>query len=140
MKLFYLFIAALLTTSVASAQSAWKLKLDKKVLLEATEENMEKNKVALTAAELRKSKLFTLNYGAAGEDAQWQRTITIYDPQDQEMKKFTGRSMSLSASALRKLLSQSSTLHIYTMAIPKDPNLAATVRVRRVHLATVQLK
>lgn len=140
MKLFYLLVAALVMTTAAGAQSAWKLKLDKKVLVDATEENMEKNKVTLTVAELRKAKLLTLNYGAAGEDPKWQRTITIYDPQDAELKQFTGRSMSLSTAALRKLFAKSPTLHIYTMAIPKDPNLAATVRVRRVHLATVQMK
>jgi hypothetical protein len=38
------------------------------------------------------------------------------------------------------LLENNNTIKIYTWALPKDPKEAARVRIRRVHLCTIELK
>ena len=130
---------ALFAGVAASAQASWKLKLDNKVLLSATEESMEKNVVKMTGLALKKAKVVTLHYGEVGESKDWQRTIMLYSPEDEALKTFKGNRFSLPAAALQKLFAQSKTIHVYTMSLPKDPKLAATVRVRRVHLCTLVL-
>lgn len=130
---------ALFAGFTAAAQSSWKLYLDKNVLLNATEENRDKNVVSLSSGSLKKAKSISLHYGEAGENKDWQRTIMLYDAQDKALRTFKGNRFSMPATALQKLLAQSKSVYVYTMSLPKDPKLAATVRVRRVHLCTLVL-
>ena len=46
----------------------------------------------------------------------------------------------LTNSAFKDLLVKYRKLKIYTVAIPSDPAKAAAVRVRRVHICTIELK
>ena len=140
MKIFYLFALSFFISAAAGAQNSWKICLDSKVLLSTSVENEEKNVVKMKAAALKKYKSFFVQYKQAEETKDWERTITIYDPEDAVLKSQKGSAFKISIAALQQLFKKSKTLEIYTWALPKDPKLAATVRVRRVHLGTLVME
>ncbi len=140
MKTFYLFALALFFNAVAGAQSTWKICLDSKVLLSTSVENDEKNVVKIKTAILKKHKSFIVRYKQAEETKDWERTITVYDTEDAVLKSLKGSQFKISVAALQLLFKKSKTLEVYTWALPKDPKLAANVRVRRVHLVTLVLE
>jgi hypothetical protein len=139
MKAFLLFLTLALSTSVMAQNDNWKVSHNGKVRLSASEEN-EKNLVEIKAAELNKKGLLSIAYKEVTPQADWQREIMIFDPSDNEFKRGKGSLLKIQNADLKKLFGKSKTLMIYTMSLPKDPNLAATVRVRRVHLCTLVLK
>ncbi len=139
MKAFLLLLTIALSTSVMAQNDSWKVTHNGKVRLSASEEN-EKNRVEIKAAELNKKGLLSVAFKEGAPQADWQREIMIFDPSDNELKRSKGSLLKLQNTDLKKLFAQSKTLMIYTIALPKDPNLAATVRVRRVHLCTLVLK
>ena len=117
----------------------WKLSHNGKIRLTASEEN-EKNRVEIRAAELNKKGLLSIAYKEGQPQPDWQRELMIYDPADNDLLRQQGSLLKISNAELKKLFGKSKTLVVYTMSLPKDPNLAATVRVRRVHLCTLVLK
>lgn len=121
-------------------QDSWKVCFDKKNLLETSEENEEKNLLKISAADLKKYKSFIISYTETEPQKGWRRTIAIYDTNDKELSKQTGNKLTLKSSTVKNLLQTSKTLKIYTVSLPTDPNLAAQIRVRRVHLCTLVLE
>jgi hypothetical protein len=122
------------------AQDNWKVSLDKKVLLNASEENEAKNVINISPADLKTKKTFVLNYKEAAPQKGWERTISIYDEKDNELKKQKGKSLTLKVSELKSLLNKFKTIKIYTTSLPTDPKIKAQIRVRRVHLCTLILQ
>jgi hypothetical protein len=139
MKAFLLLLTIALSTSVMAQSDSWKVTHNGKVRLSASEEN-EKNRIEVKAAELNKKGLLSIAFKEGTPQADWQREMMIFDPSDNELKRGKGSLLKLQNADLKKLFAKSKTLMIYTIALPKDPNLAATVRVRRVHLCTLVLK
>ena len=139
MKAVYLFVLTILFATAAQAQS-WKLKLDAKTVLSAKEESEEKNVVRLKAADLKKAKQAVLLYTDPEANKDWERTITLYDTADKVLATMKGHKFTMTTTALKKYLAQSKTIMLYTAALPKDPDVAARVRVRRVHLATITMQ
>lgn len=139
MKAFLLFLTLVIGTSVIAQNDTWKVSQNGKVRLSASEEN-EKNRVEIKAVELNKKGVLSVAFKEGTPQADWQREIMIFDPSDNELKRGKGSLLKIQNADLKKLFGKSKTLMVYTMSLPKDPNLAATVRVRRVHLCTLVLK
>jgi len=139
MKAFLLLVALAISTLVMAQNDTWKLSHNGKIRLTASEEN-EKNRVEIRAAELNKKGLLSIAYKEGQPQPDWQRELMIYDPADNDLLRQQGSLLKISNAELKKLFGKSKTLVVYTMSLPKDPNLAATVRVRRVHLCTLVLK
>lgn len=124
----------------AIAQDSWKVCLDKKILLSTSIEDAEKNVIKLFFSDLKKRKIFTVNYNEVTHQKGWERTITAYDEKDNELKKQTGKKFSLKTSELKILLDKYKTVKIYTINFPTDPKMKSQVRLRRVHLCTLALQ
>lgn len=139
MKFVFAFLLSFIGFS-AIAQDSWKVCLDKKVLLAASNEDEKKNVIMISAADLNKSKNFTLGYKESSPQKGWERTIRLYDEKDAELKKQKGKKLTLKTSELKSLLNQYRTVKIFTINSPTDPKLEARVRIRRVHLCTLILK
>lgn len=121
-------------------EASWKVQWGKKTVLKANAEDETANVVTLKRADLGKKNTFTLTYtGAANQRSGWNRSITIYNGQDSELKTVKGSILTLSAGALKALAAGQGELKIYTIAVPADPKRAAVVRVRRVHLVTIRV-
>jgi hypothetical protein len=139
MKMFFAFLLSFIGTTVI-AQDSWKVCLDKKVLLNTSTEDAEKNAIKISSAGLKKSKTFVVSYKENSPQKGWERTITVYDEKENELKKQTGKKLTLKTSELKPLLDKYKTLKIYTINFPTDPKMKAQVRLRRVHLCTLVLR
>jgi len=139
MKLLFAFLVSLAGIS-AIAQGKWKVCLDKKVLLNTSTEDAEKNLVRISSSDLKTSKTFIVSYNETSSQKGWERTITAYDEKDNELKKQTGKKFTLKTAELKTLLVKYKTIKIYTIDSPTDPKLKSQVRLRRVHLCTLVLQ
>ena len=143
MKQFILSIALLIAAFTASAQDhvepRWTFKHRDAILLTAYTESDSANVVNLSKKDLKAGKYF-FTYTGVNKDSGLVRTLTIVDPADREVYQCKEGSFTLTAKQLKKLIKDAKTLRIYTMAIPSDPAKAAIVRVRRVHLCTLQYR
>jgi hypothetical protein len=139
MKFVFAFLLSFIGLSTI-AQDRWKVCLDKKVLLNTSNEDEKKNVIIILAADLNKSKNFTLDYKESSPQKGWERTIRLYDEKDTELLKQKGKKFTLKTSELKSLLNQYRTVRIFTINSPTDPNLKARVRIRRVHLCTLILQ
>jgi hypothetical protein len=54
--------------------------------------------------------------------------------------EYAGKTMIISGKELKELFTNRKKIVLYFAAIPKDPNLAAIVRIGRVQVCTVQLQ
>lgn len=137
-------IALLLLTlslSLSSlAQDRWKLHHGGKILVQALEENEAKNKATLTTAALKKPGFLLVNFTEEEKQQGWQRYIAVYDASDNELMQKPAASLKLQNAQLRTWSKRAKKLRIYTWSLPTDPQKAALVRVRRVHLATLTIK
>ena len=124
----------------AIAQDSWKVCLDRKVLLNTSTEDAEKNVVKISSAHLKKAKTFSVNYIDGSPQKGWERTIMMFNEQDKELGKQTGKKFTLKASGLKTLLDKYRTIKLYTINSPTDPKMKAQVRLRRVHLCTLVLQ
>ena len=138
MKFVFIFLLGFVGFT-AVAQDRWKVCFDKKVVLNVSAEDEEKNIVKVSPAHL-KSKTFVVNYAAPTSQKGWERTIMLFDEKDQELKKQKGKKFSLKTSELKTLLNKYKTVKVYTINSPTDPKVKMQVRLRRVHLCTLVLE
>jgi hypothetical protein len=124
----------------AIAQDSWKVCLDKKVLLNTSTENEEKNVIKISSSDLKNAKTFVVNYTKASLQKGWERTILLFDEKDNKLRTQRGKKFTLKASGLKALLDKYKTIKVYTINAPTDPKLKAQVRLRRVHLCTLVLQ
>ena len=118
----------------APAQTSWTVQLNSKVLLTATQEDVEKNVVTLK--DLKKGSLL-VSYRET-PDKDWSRTIAVYDVNDAELYKKQERSITLPVTQLKQWAKKGTPIKVYTMLVPLNPAIA--VRLRRVHLCTINFK
>ncbi len=124
----------------ASAQTAsWKVIHNGTVKLQAKAEDA-RNMITLTKSELEKTGFLWINYSDKSTARGWKRNIVITDEKDVEIFKRSGSLCKVGNSFLRDINKKANTLKIYTWALPSDPIEAAKVRVRRVHLCTLNFK
>ena len=143
MKNIPLLLVALLSFTGSFAQEgSWKISFNKKVILAGTADQPLEGR-ALSAASIMKGKgNFTITYNMENADNSWNRTFYFNTANDKVIKQYVMKSqagtISIPISVLQQFAKKKQALHIYTMSIPKDPNLAAVVRVRRVLLSKIE--
>lgn len=127
---------------MAGAQTGWTVSYQKKVLLKNAAEDMTKNVVSIKKSTLKSTVFLQLN----PVDADTAYNITIEaEAVGEEFTglkswEYKGKAVSISGTELKTLFTGRKKLAFYYTAIPKDPNLATVVRVRKVHVCTVNLK
>lgn len=136
--LFFLLISACFSTS-SSAQASWKIRLNDTTVLSTTSENEEKNTIYLKPHQLKKKKDLLLTYTSTERKKEWERTMMVYNEKDQELVSKKGNELKIKNSELLSFFKRSKQIKIYTIAVPTDPKLKASIRVRRVHLCTLVL-
>jgi hypothetical protein len=133
-------VIAFAQKGAASAEASWKVSLGKKVLLRATAEDESANVITIKRSDLKKKGNFVLSYTPGSDErTRWNRTITVYGANDTELQQHKGNTVTLSNSALAQLVKGKEQITVYTMAIPSDKKKAALVRIRRVHLVTINV-
>jgi hypothetical protein len=142
MNKYFLILLFTLGTFMAQAQTGWTVSYQKKALLKNAAEDKTKNVVNIKTSTLKSTALLQLQ----PVDADTAFNITIEaEAVNEEFTglkswEYKGKAVSISGAELKTLFTGRKKLAFYYTAIPKDPNLAAVVRVRKVHICTVNLK
>jgi archaellum biogenesis ATPase FlaH len=138
MKKFVLIISLLFSTLFTVAQSgSWIIKMNNKTILSTRQEDVTKNGKKISSAEWKKSGNLEILF-AEDEKNTWMRYFQLVDESDNEiLRKDSTTHAKISLAELRKLFTGKKTINIYTTISPLDPNIA--IRIRRVHLCTLQL-
>jgi hypothetical protein len=122
---------------------SWKIKWNNKVILETNKNDEAANTRKIKMAGLKKNYFLEISYkeSDAQKEKAWKRSFIFFDENDKELlRKDSTRNAKITAAELKKLSGDKKKIMIYTIAIPTDPDLAARVRVRRVHLCTLELQ
>lgn len=135
MKSIFLLVATLVFTFTCMAQDRWTVQVNSKTLLTANEENTTKNVVK--SGELKKGSLIVTYYPGKVENER-KRRIMIFDNNDQELYSKEAHSIVVPVADLKKWRLTSPQISVYT--IPVLGEEGANVRLRRVHLATINLE
>jgi len=141
-NLLVLLSLSLTLTAMGQTADSWKVCWNKKVLLKTGKEDETANTKKINAADLNKKYSLEISYKESSDKdlKDWKRSILFFNESDNPLRKDSTRSVKLSAAELKTLFGDKKKIKIYTVAIPSDPNRAAQVRVRRVHLCTLELQ
>lgn len=140
MKTILFFFFALTLATNGMAQDTWTITYNGKGKLKAAAEDEQKNVITLSKTDLKKGGNLAIIYTEGKKLKDWERTITLFDEGDNELAKSTGMSFKITAAKLTTMAAKAKELTLYTLSLPTDPNLAARIRVRRLHLCTIIVK
>ena len=138
MKKIILLTSLLFTTLFLSAQKgSWIIKLNNKIILSTRQEDAIKNVKKIKTTDWKKSGKLEIFF-TEDEKNTWMRSFQFVDEQDNDiLRKDSTLHAALSLVELRRLFAGKKKLIIYTTISPLDPGIA--IRIRRVHLCTLQL-
>ena len=138
MKKLLLFTCLFFTALFVRAQSgSWVIKLNNKTILSTRLEDAQKNSRKIKAADWKKPGKLEIIFREDDKNT-WIRSFLLVDASDNEiLRKDSTIHASINLADLRKLFAGKKQLIIYTTIAPLDPNIA--IRIRRVHLCTLQL-
>lgn len=140
MKKLFLLLPVFFTALLAGAQDGWSVRLNNKTLLNAAKENEQANSRTIKASEWKKNGSLEVIFKKPEAREGWIRYIVFVDENDNELtRKEAAKQVKISLTLLKKLVAGKTKIKIYTFSLPADPDLAARVRVRRVHLCTLVL-
>jgi len=121
----------------AQSEDRWRLMVNSKTVAKGLANSPGQATISKSA----KGKLYVKFWGAGATN--WHRSILIFDTQrhqllKQELKKGSGKFAFFLDSIKSK--TQGQQFEIYTVAVPSNPEEAASIRVRPVLLCTVSWK
>jgi hypothetical protein len=139
-----LLLAAILLSAftMSHAQDSWKIKLNGKIIFTAAGEDEIKNTKSIKRTELARPGTLDVLYKESIPQESWRRSLLFFDENDNQLfvKDSVTAVTKINNATLKKLFTDKKKLRIYTIATPTDPDLAARVRLRRVHLVTIDLQ
>ncbi len=140
-KLFF-FIPALALSCAMQAQSydKWEIYQNRKEVntFNNKKETNDEKKVLLLNRDLEGPGFFVIEFKPAAEQAEWIRTIAFYDSTDKQIREYNNTLfLRIHNSEMAGILEGRQKVKVYSWAVPKDPAVAATVRVRRILLCTL---
>ena len=142
MSKLFLLIPALVVSLVLQAQSydSWEIYQNRKEVSKFNnkKETNDEKRVVLLNRFLEGPGFFVIEYTPAAEQAEWIRTIAFYDSTDKQIREYNNTLfLRIHNSEIAGIMEGRQKVRVYSWAIPKDPALAATVRVRRILLCTL---
>ena len=138
MKHYLLLIFTLLTFQLM-AQDSWTISLDKKQILHADAEDEVANTKKLPTP--RANSVLTIHIKEAKKQKGWIRSVVVVNENDEELlRKEDVSVVNILGSELKKLSAGHNKLRIFAISLPSDPEEASRVRVRRVHLCTLDFQ
>ena len=141
MKAILLIVALFTLNTVAMSQDSWKIVHNGKEKINTSEEDESINRFSISAEDLKKSDNFLwVVYKEADKEEGWKRVIALFDEKDNEIVKHGGDLFKVYNGSLRSYIRGRKELRVFTWALPTDPDVAATIRIRRVHLGTIEIK
>jgi hypothetical protein len=125
----------------AQAPDKWQIFFNKQLIFNGNSDqpNSTGN---LKISSIRKTDKITISYFMDSADDDWKRSFLVNDETERniltiDLNKQAG-SASFNAIPLKPLKDKKKPFFIYTISLPKDPGLAARVRVKRVLLCKIE--
>ena len=145
MKKYLLFYSFFLISSSVIAQKydSWSLFHNRKEIgsYNLKKETDDERRIVLLNRALEGPGFFIIEYTPAAAQADWVRTIAFFDTSDKQIKAFNNTLfLKVHNTDMALMLDNRSVVRAYTWAVPKDPALAATVKVKRVLLCTLYIR
>lgn len=142
MRKFIIYILILLAPIFAAAQKydKWSVYHNRKEVSEFNnkKETNDENKIVLLNRLLEGPGFFIIEFTPAAEQSDWIRTIGFFDSSGKSIREYSNTLfLKIHNSEIAGIMENQPKVEVYSWAIPKDPALAATVRVRRILLCTL---
>jgi len=140
MKKLLLLALSVLSVLYMNAQDSWKVKLNNKVILATGQIDDNANTRKVKLSEWKKNGFLEVAYSGEKPQPGWVRTFYFLDETGNEIivKDNTSKAK-ISLKTLRKSFAGKKKIDIYTIVRPTDPEVAMRVRIRRVHLCSLEL-
>ena len=140
MRPILLLIAAFLFCGNLNAQQRWTVSYQKKIKLKSVEEDPETNTIGIKRTRLSTAGDLIITFKV--NDGTVNRTVMADDSSRSGIKSWekVKKTLIIKAADLRKLFKSREKVLFYFTEIPKDPEKAAVVRMRPVHLFTLVIK
>lgn len=101
-------------------------------------ETDDERKVVLLNITLEGPGFFVIEFTPIKAQADWIRTIAFLDSNEKTIKTYNNTLLLRMHNAeIADIMANRQKVKIYSWAVPKDPALAATIRVRRILLCTL---
>ena len=132
----------ILFSATAQAQSydKWDIYQNRKEVssFNNKKETNDERRVLLLNRFLEGPGFFVIEFKPAAAQAEWIRTIAFYDSTDKAIREYNNTLfLRIHNSEIAGIMEGRQKVKVYSWAIPKDPAVAATVRVRRLLLCTL---
>ena len=136
-----LYILVLFSVSArAQSYDSWEIYQNRKEVSKFNnkKETNDEKRVVLLNRYLEGPGFFVIEYTPAAEEAEWIRTIAFYDSTDKQIREYNNTLfLRIHNSEIAGIMEGRQKVKVYSWAVPKDPAVAATVRVRRILLCTL---
>lgn len=136
----YLCFLLFSTTVMAQSYDSWEIYNNRKEVSKFNnkKETDDERRVLLLNRNLEGPGFFIIEFKPAAEQAEWIRTIAFFDSTDRSIREYNNTLfLRLHNSEIAGIMEGRQKVKVYSWAIPKDPAVAATVRVRRILLCTL---
>ena len=140
MKKLILTILAFTFLSMAQSQENWTICYGKKSILKKVAENKEKNSFTINKSSITGNAKLTIQFHAVDTANNITLMANLDNGNNVKEWDYTGKTFSITASELKTFIGPNKKLEFYYRSIPKDPEKAAVVRIRPVHVCTITLK
>ena len=136
------YILILTLPSVINAQSyySWAVYHNRKEVSKFNnkKETTDERKIVLLNRFLEGPGFFIIEYTPAAEQSDWIRTIAFFDSSGKSIREYSNTLfLKIHNSEIAGIMEGQEKVQVYSWAVPKDPAVAATVRVRRILLCTL---
>ena len=138
--LLYILILGLPLTVEAQDYDKWEIYHNRKEVSKFNnkKETNDEKKVILLNRILEGPGFFIIEYTPAAEQSDWIRTIGFFDSSGKSIREYSNTLfLKVHNSEIAGIMENQEKVRVYSWAVPKDPAVAATVRVRRILLCTL---
>lgn len=139
-KLILYLLILLSATAQAQSYDKWDIYQNRKEVssFNNKKETSDEKRVLLLNRFLEGPGFFVIEFTPAAEQAEWIRTIAFYDSTDKLIREYNNTLfLRIHNSEIAGIMEGRQKVRVYSWAVPKDPAVAATVRVRRLLLCTL---
>lgn len=139
-KLFLYTLIFFSATVQAQSYDKWDIYQNRKEVssFNNKKETNDERRVVLLNRFLEGPGFFVIEYTPAAEQAEWIRTIAFYDSTDKKIREYNNTLfLRIHNSEIAGIMEGRQKVRVYSWAVPKDPAVAATVRIRRILLCTL---
>lgn len=142
MSKFLFYILLLIAPALASAQKydSWAVYHNRKEVSKFNnkKETSDEKRIVLLNRLLEGPGFFIIEYTPAADQSDWIRTIGFFDSSGKSIREYSNTLfLKIHNSEIAGIMENQPKVEVYSWAVPKDPAVAATVRVRRILLCTL---